>query len=58
MLALIFLLLGIVFLLVVAGRIWISPASLSSRSVDSTATECPGGPAAPNHMPEDKNPVA
>lgn len=55
MFALIFLLLGVVILLVVAGRIWISPGSLSSSSVDSTAMDCPGEPAALNNLSEGKD---
>ena len=37
MFALLFLLLGIVFLLAAAGRIWIDPSPSGSRIVDSTA---------------------
>lgn len=58
MLALIFLLLGVMILLVVAGRIWICPDSLGSRTVDSRVTDGSGGPAALNHMSEGKDPVA
>lgn len=57
MLALIFLLLGVMILLVVAGRIWINPSPLGSNAVDSTATDSPGGPAALNHISEGKDSV-
>lgn len=37
MLALIFLLLGVVFLLAAAGRIWIDAPRLNSQTIDSAA---------------------
>ncbi len=39
MFALLFLFLGVLFLLAAAGRIWIDPRPLSSRATDSTATD-------------------
>ena len=57
MVALIFLLLGIVLLLAAAGRIWIDPTPLDSQSIDSAVTSNPGEPATLNHMSEGKDSV-
>jgi hypothetical protein len=57
MVALIFLLLGIVFLLAAAGRIWIDATPLDSQSIDSAVTNNPGEPATLNHMSEGKDSV-
>jgi hypothetical protein len=57
MFALIFLLLGIVFLLAAAGRIWLDPAPSGSRIVDSTATNSPGKSVTLNDMSAGKDSV-
>lgn len=46
MLALLFLLLGIVFLLAAAGRIWIDAPPVDSPTVDSAAAQTNGGSGA------------
>lgn len=39
MFALLFLLLGVLFLLAAAGRIWIDATPVDSRTIDATATD-------------------
>ena len=58
MFTLLFLLLGIVFLLGAAGRIWIDHTPLHSPVVDSTVANSPGGPVSLHHMPAGKDSVA
>ncbi|NGZ04479.1 MAG: hypothetical protein CV090_15665, partial [Nitrospira sp. WS238] len=55
MLALIFLLLGVVILLVVAGRIWINPTPLGARTIESAATDRLGEPGTLNNLSEGKD---
>ncbi len=57
MVALIFLLLGIVFLLAAAGRIWIDATPVDSQTIDSAAANNPGEPVTLNHMAEGKDSV-
>lgn len=58
MFALLFLLLGIVFLLAAVGRIWINPASLDSRVSDSAAANNPDESVRLNHIAEGKDSAA
>ena len=58
MFALLFLLLGILFLLIAAGRIWIDASPLDLPVVDSNAANSPGDPVSLRHMPAGKDPVA
>lgn len=55
MFALLFLLLGIVFLLAAAGRIWIDPTPSDSRIVDSTAANSPGESGTLKHISQGKD---
>lgn len=55
MLALLFLLLGIVILLAAAGRIWIDAPPVDSSTIDSPAASSSGKPIALNDMSADQN---
>ena len=55
MFALLFLLLGILFLLVAAGRIWIDATPIDSPTIDSAATDNAGESVAMDHMSERKD---
>ena len=57
MFALLFLLLGIVFLLAAAGRIWIDPAPVGSPVVDSAVSDRSSDPVSLRHMPAGKDSV-
>ena len=50
MFALLFLLLGILFLLVAAGRIWIDATPIDSPIIDSGATDDAGKSVAMDHL--------
>ena len=55
MVALIFLLLGIVLLLAAAGRIWIDATPLDSSSIESTVPSSTGEPVTLSHLSEGKD---
>ena len=58
MFALLFLIIGVIFLLAAAGRIWLDAAPLDSPVVDSTAAHGSGEPVSPRHMPGDTDSMA
>lgn len=58
MFALLFLLLGVLFLLAAAGRIWIDATPADSPTIDSAAGGSPGRPVTLNNRSEDKDSVA
>ena len=51
MFALLFLLIGVIFLLAAAGRIWLDATPLDSPVADSNAAHSSGDPVSPRHMP-------
>lgn len=51
MFALLFLLVGVIFLLAAAGRIWLDSTPLDSPIVDSNAAHGSGDAVSPRHMP-------
>ena len=58
MFALLFLLLGIVFLLAAAGRIWVDPAPADSPVVDSAVPNSSSDHISLRHMPAGKDLIA